>query len=151
MNTRQKNIVRNFIFVIAITLAAVVAMIHFRDYVNRKEAMLAMRQFGAVVMKYRQDHGSVPAKFQLDGIKKKIEGGARLGIISYRARWIEFGASDDEILAYTPKNYSGLIFGDGYIVLRLDGKVEWMKKNEFDKLLDSQQSQEEQKLGDEQL
>jgi hypothetical protein len=147
MNERQKSIVRNFVFVVVITIAAVIGLVNFKDYVNRTEAMRAMEHLGRVVLGYRQMHGSVPAQYYIDEIKKELEGSARLGNIAYRARWIQFGATGDEILAYTRKDYGNSVFGSGYIVLRLDGRVEWMKPQEFEPLLRSQQSAEEKKLG----
>ncbi len=151
MNERQKSVVRDFILVVVITIAAVVGLVSFKDYVNRTEAMRAMGHLGQVVLGYREAHGSVPAQYYVDEIKKKLEGSARLGALKYRARWIEFGATDDEILAYVKKDYGYLIYGTGYIVLRLDGRVEWMKEKEFESLLDSQQSLEEKRFGGEQF
>ena len=146
MDKRQKSIIYNFILVFVITMAAVVGLINFKDYVNRGEAMRAMEQLGRIVLAYRAQHGSVPAKYYVDEIKKNLEGSARLGQLRYRARWIEFGATGDEVLAYTQKRYHSSIFGSGYVVLRLDGRVEWMKKKEFRVLLDAQQSAEEREL-----
>jgi len=151
MNKRQKNIIRDFIFVVVITLSAVIGLVNFKDYVNRTEAMRAMGQLGRVVLGYRQAYGSVPAQYYVDEIKGELEGSIRLGNLKYRARWIEFGATGDEILAYTPKDYGRSIFGKGFVVLRLDGRVEWMKEKKFKALLDSQQSQEEKRLIEEQL
>jgi len=151
MNKRQKNIIQDLILVAVITIAAVVGLVNFKDYVNRTEAMRAMEHLGRVVLGYRQEHGSVPAEYYVAEVKKELEGSARLGALHYRARWIEFGAGPDEILGYTKKDYGSSIFGHGYIVLRLDGRVEWMKEKEFEALLDSQQSPEEKRLGAEQF
>jgi hypothetical protein len=148
MNKRQKSIVRDFILVIVVTTAAVVGLVNFKDYINRTEAMRAMEQLGQMVLRYREVHGSVPAQFYVDEVKKELEGSARLGALKYRARWFKFGATGDFILAYTRKDYGGSILGGGYIVLRLDGRVEWMKKKEFEALLDSQQSPEEKRDGE---
>lgn len=151
MNKRQKSIIRDFILVVVITIAAVVGLVNFKNHVNRTEAMRAMEHLGQVVLRYRESHGSVPAQYYVDEIKKELEGSARLGALKYRARWIEFGATDDEILAYTRKDYGSSILGTGYIVLRLNGRVEWMKEKEFKELLDSQQSPEEKRLDEEQF
>jgi hypothetical protein len=43
-------------------------------------------------------------------------------------------------LAYTEKKYRSLLVGKGYVVLRLDGRVEWMGKREFETLLAQHQS-----------
>ena len=146
MDKRQKSIIYNFILVFVITMAAVVGLVNFKDYVNRTESMRAMEHLGRIALAYRAQHGSVPAEYYVDEIKKNLEGSARLGKLRYRARWIEFGATGDEVLAYTQKRYHSSIFGSGYVVLRLDGRVEWMKKKEFRVLLDAQQSAEEREL-----
>ncbi|MHC4890210.1 MAG: hypothetical protein ACYTEO_12195, partial [Planctomycetota bacterium] len=81
--------------------------------------------------------------------RENLPGNVRLGNLQYRARWITFESTPDEILAYTEKNYNSLLVGKGYIVLRLGavlsdkGRVEWMGKQEFETLLAQQQSPEE--------
>jgi hypothetical protein len=149
MNRRQKTILMHFTIVIVITAVAVVAMINFKDWVNRSEGMRAMKQLGQwvnrsegmramkqlgqIVLKYRKEYGSIPPESYVDRIKESLEGHVRLGHLQYRAQWIKFESSTDEILAYTEKNYRSLL-GKGFIVLRLDGRVEWMKKQEFQTL-----------------
>jgi hypothetical protein len=54
--------------------------------------------------------------------------------------WIDFESPGDEILAYTEKKYPSSFLSDGFVVLRLNGRVEWMGKEEFKKLLAQQQS-----------
>jgi type II secretory pathway pseudopilin PulG len=142
MNRRQKSILINFITVIVITAAAVVAMVNFKDWVNRSEAMRAMEQLGQVVLWYRKDRGSVPPESYVNGIKENLQGYVRLGTLQYRAQWLDFDSSPDEILAYTEKKYRSVI-GKGFIVLRLDGRVEWMEREPFKTLLAQQQSPEE--------
>ena len=139
MNKRQKNIIRDFTTIIVITIIAVVAMINFKDHVNRSEAMRAMEHLGRIALKYREDNGAVPPESYIDDIKENLEGYVRLGKLNYRARWIDFEASPDEILAYTEKNYPSPLVGKGFIVLRLDGRVEWMNKQSFTTLLAQQQ------------
>ena len=140
MNSRQKAILANFVTVVVITAIAVVSMISFKDWVNRSEAMRAMNDLGQKVLKYRKNHGSVPPESYVDRIKENLEGHARLGNVQYRARWISFESTPDEILAYTERNYPSLLVGEGFVVLRLDGSVEWMGKQEFEVLLAQQQS-----------
>jgi len=140
VNKRQKAILVEFITVIVITAVAVVAMINFKDWVNRSEAMRAMEHLGQVVLQYRKNHGSVPPESYVDGIKEDLEGHVRLGNLYYRALWIDFDSPPDTILAYTEKNYRSLLVGKGYVVLRLDGRVEWMGKREFETLLAQHQS-----------
>lgn len=146
MNKRQKAILIDFTAVIVATAIAVVAMINFKDWINRSEATRAMQQLGQIVLQYRKDHGSVPPKSYVDRIKQNLEGHVRLGNLQYRARWIDFESPPDEILAYTEKNYHSLLFGKGFIVLRLNGTIEWMEKQQFETLLAQQQSQIEKEL-----
>jgi hypothetical protein len=147
MNKRQKSLISEFILVCVIIIVAVMALLNFKDYVNRTEAMRAMTQLGQLALDYRRERGSVPPEYYVKEIKEQLEGRARLGRLVYRARWIEYGAKGDEILAYTRGGY-GMILGSGYIVLRLDGRVEWMGEKEFKKLLDSQQSPDEKRFGE---
>ncbi|GAG04531.1 unnamed protein product, partial [marine sediment metagenome] len=72
-----------------------------------------------------------------------LEGHVRLGDVKYRGRWIDFESKPDEILAYSEKKYPSSLLGDGYVVLRLDGKVEWLRKQEFEEELAHRQSQKE--------
>ncbi len=143
MNRRQKIILRDFVTVVVITAIAVVAMINFRDWVNHSEAMRAMEDLRQRIKQYRDEHGSVPHKTWVDSQRENLPGNVRLGNLQYRARWIDFESTPDEILAYTERNYRSLLIGGGYIVLRLDGRVEWMGKKEFKTLLAQQQSPEE--------
>ena len=140
MNKRQKAILVEFIAVIVITAVAVVAMINFKDWVNRSEAMRAMEHLGQIVLQYRKNRGLVPPESYVDGIKENLEGHVRLGNLRYRARWLDIESTPDEILAYTEKNYHSLLVEKGYVVLRLDGRVEWMGKREFETLLAQYQS-----------
>jgi len=143
MNKRQKAISVKFITVIVITVVAVVAMINFKDWVNRSEAMRAMEQLGQIVLQYQKKHGSVPPVSYVDRIKERLQGNVRLGKLYYRALWIDFDSPPDTILAYTEISYRSLLFRDGYIVLRLNGSVEWMGELEFEALLAQHQSQME--------
>lgn len=143
MNKQQKKILINFAIVIVITAVAVVAMINLRNWINRSEAMRAMEHLGRVVLKYRKNYGSVPPESYVDRIKEELEGYVRLGKVNYRARWLDFESTPDDILAYTERPRSSWLFSKGYVVLRLDGRVEWLDKQEFETLLAQQQSPEE--------
>jgi hypothetical protein len=118
----------------------VIGLVNFKDWVNKSESMRAMQQLGQIVLSYREQNGSVPPNYYVDDIRKQLEGIERAGDLKYRARWIEYGAGPDTILAYTRKKYGNFLFGSGAIVLRLDGRVEWMKMKEFDELLAKQQT-----------
>lgn len=139
MTKRQKTIVKDFAIVIIATAIAVVAMINIKDWVNRSEAMRAMEHLSRIVLQYRKENGSIPPESYIDRIKENLEGYVRLGDLKYRARWIDPDSSPDEVLAYTEKNYRSFILGKGFVVLRLDGRVEWMDKQKFKTLLAQQQ------------
>ncbi len=146
MNRRQRNIIINFVSVIVITIVAVLALINFRDYVNWSESMQAMNQLSRIILNYRKAHGSVPPESYINDATEELQGKLRLGQIIYRARWIDFDASPDEILAYVYKQHNSFFVHDGYIVLRLDGRVEWMEPKEFEELLAKQQKPMEKEL-----
>ena len=146
MDRRQKNVLIDFIIVIVITAAAVVAMVNFKDWVNHSEAMRAMKQFGQIVLQYRKDHGSVPPESYVNRIKENLQGYVRLGDLQYRAQWLDFDSSPDEILAYTEKKYPSSLLDDGFIVLRLDGRIEWMGTQQFKDLLAQQQGPMEKRM-----
>jgi hypothetical protein len=143
MNRRQKSILRNTTTVIVITAIAVAAMINLKNWVNRSESMRAMEHLGRIVLQYREKYGSVPPESHIDRIKEELEGHVRLGKVIYRAQWISFESTPDEILAYTERPYSSWLFGKKHIVLRLNGRVEWMDKREIETLLAQQQSSQE--------
>jgi hypothetical protein len=140
MNKRQRAILTNIVTVLVITVVAVVAMINFKDWVNRSESIRAMEYLGQTVLQYRKEHGSVPPQSYVDRLKEGLPGGIRLGSLRYRGLWIDFESSGDEILAYAEKRYPSSFLRDGFVVLRLDGRVEWMGEEEFKKLLAQQQS-----------
>ena len=140
MNRRQKAILINFVTVIVITAAAVVAMINFKDWVNRSEAMRAMEHLSKMVQQYRREHGSIPPQSYIDSIREGLAGGARLGILQYRGRWVDFDSPPDMILAYSEKNYGLSFLESGFVVLRFNGQVEWIERQKFLSLLAKQQS-----------
>lgn len=146
MYKRQKAILIKFIVVIHITVIAIVAMVNFKDWINRSEALLAMEHLGKIITEYRDEYGSAPSQSFIDRIEEKLPGFIRLGNLQYRARWLDFEPADDEILAYTEKKYNSLLFKGGYIVLRLNGETEWMDKEQFESLLESQQTTMEKQM-----
>jgi len=139
-----------FVAVIAVTAVAVFAMINLKDLVNRSEAMRAMEHLGQKVVQYRQVHGSIPGESWVDMQKQSLAGHVRLGQLQYRGLWIDFESPPDSILAYSEKKYGSLLVGNGYVVLRLGGRVEWLEKQEFEKLLVEQQGRDEAKVLQEQ-
>jgi hypothetical protein len=114
-------------------------MINFKDWVNRSEAMRAMQHLSQVVLRYRNENGSVPPQSYVDSIRENLEGHIRLGKLIYRAQWLDLESTPDEILAYSEKKYRSFI-GKGFVVLRLDGTVEWLDKKKFQTILNQQQN-----------
>jgi hypothetical protein len=93
-----------------------------------------MEQLAKMVADYKQKNGSVPSKSYIEGLKMKLEGQVRMGRLHYRARWIGFDSPPDTVLAYVKKDYRSIFIKSGVIVLRFDGRIEWMDKTSFDKL-----------------
>jgi len=139
VNRRQKDILIDCTIVIVVTAVAIVSMINFKDWVNRSEAIRAMQHLAQVVLQYRDEHGSVPPQSYIDTIKDNLEGHVRLGNLIYRAQWLDLESTPDEILAYSEKKYRSFI-GKGFVVLRLDGTVEWLDKKKFQIILNQQQN-----------
>ncbi len=121
-------------------------MINFKSLINRSEAMRAMEHLGRIVLQYRKNYGSVPSESYVDRVKEELEGSARLGKVNYRAQWLDFESTPDEILAYTERYHHSWLFGKKYLVLRLDGCVEWMDKQKLGTLLAQQQSSMETEM-----
>jgi hypothetical protein len=140
MNRQQKWILTNFALVILVTVVTVGGMIELKNWVNRSEATRAMEQLREAVAAYKQKNGSVPPESYVAGIIKTLEGQSRLGNPNYRARWITIDSPPETILAYVGRNYHSFFSHSGAIVLRLDGRIEWMDKAAFDKDIASQQT-----------
>jgi hypothetical protein len=140
MNKRQRWIVANFAGVIVITVASVIGMVELKNRVNHSEATRAMEHLWRVVSDYKQKNGSIPPQSYIDGVKEVLEGKARIGNLQYRALGIQVDSPPDTILAYVIKEYHSLFFRPEAIVLRLNGRVEWMDKQQFEQLLSSQQT-----------
>ena len=140
MNKRQRATLIRFMTVTIVTTIAVLAMINFKAWINRSEAMRAMKHLSQIVLQYRNEHGSIPPESYINGIRERLQGNVRLGDMQYRSRWIDIEGPPDEILAYAEKKYHSLLFSDGFIVLMRDGRVEWMEKKKFEELLAQQQS-----------
>ncbi len=144
MNKRQRSIIANFIFVTAGTAIFVGAMINVKDVINKSEAIRAMELLGEGVRKYRESYHSTPPESYFNQLKNSVST-VRLGDVQYRSRWIDFDDGPDTILAYSYKNYRFFV-KRGYVVMRLDGSVEWIEREKFIKLLKKQQSDAEVKL-----
>ena len=143
VNKQQKAILVEVATVLVITLIAVVAMINFKDYINRRESITAMRQLGKIVLEYRSQNGRVPSESVFLSEKNNVKGSVRLPNLIYRGLWIDFEAEPNDILAYAEKNYPSSLLDDGYVVLMFDANTVWMGKVEFEELLAQQQSEVE--------
>jgi hypothetical protein len=143
MNRRQRALLAESLLVLFATVAAVIGMLHLKDYVNRSEAMRAMDQLGQRVLEYQKQHGSLPPQSFVDSIKGDVEGAVRLGNVNYRARWIGLDAPDDTILAYSRKRHPSSFLRDGCVVLHLDGTVEWLPMDRFAALFAAQRTSSE--------
>lgn len=146
VNKRQKAILVEVATVLVITLIAVVAMINFKDYINRREAITAMQQLGKIVLEYQRQNSRVPSESVFLSEKDNVRGSVRLTNLVYRGLWIDFDAEPNDILAYAMKNYPSSLLDDGYVVLMFDANVVWMGKAEFEELLARQQSEVEIKM-----
>jgi hypothetical protein len=140
MNKRQKWVLTNFAFLVLITAVSVAGMVELKNWVNRSESVRAMEQLQISVFTYKQKNGSLPPESYIEVIRKSLAGEPRLGDLNYRARWIKFDSPPETILAYVRKGSRSFLFNPGAIVLRLDGRIEWMDKATFDELIVSQQT-----------
>ncbi|MCX5633654.1 MAG: hypothetical protein NTW93_08285 [Phycisphaerae bacterium] len=142
MNIRQKKLVANIIVVLVFTVAMVTAFANIKNVINRSETIRATELVGKEILRYRKTNGSLPPEYYVKEYIDKI-GAVRLSDFHYRAPWIEFGSEPNStILAYSEKNYRGLVKA-GSVVLWLNGKVEWMNKKRFEQALATQQKQQE--------
>jgi type II secretory pathway pseudopilin PulG len=142
LNARQKELVANIVIVIVFTVAMVTGFANIKNAINRSEAMRAMELLGNEILAHRKTYGSLPSEYQIKQFVDAI-GAVRLTDVHYRGQWIEFGSvPDTTILAYSQKNYRGFVKA-GYIVLWLNGKVEWINKKPFEKILATQQELQE--------
>ena len=144
MNRRQKSIVLNFVFVIAVTIVFVAVMMNVRDNINKSEALREMGLLSEKVQEYSKEYGSLPPESYVIGQVRALRF-MRLGELKYRAQWIGMDAPDETILGYAYRHYHFLT-GEGYVVMRLDGEVEWIAKTTFEELLGQQQSEAELEL-----
>jgi hypothetical protein len=140
MNRRQRALLTESVMVLIATVAAVIGMVQLKDYVNRSEALRAMGQLGGRILEYRKQYGSLPSQSFVDSIKGDLEGAVRIGNVNYRAMWIGLDAPGDTILAYSQKRLPSSFLKDGYVVLRLDGTVEWMPTKQFAELFARQRT-----------
>ena len=146
MNRRQKLIIRDFCTVLALTLVALVAMISFKNYVNRSEAIKAMREIAAFTSNYKASHGSIPSESIVESVRLETLGSVRLNSFRYRGPWIQIDSDPNEILAYA-KSKKGIFVPETlYITLDLCGNVTIIKEEEFLSKMNTQFTQAEKSL-----
>jgi hypothetical protein len=142
MNIRQKKLIANIVAVTVLTMVMIVGFGNIKNSVNRSEAIRAMNILSKEVFAYREKYGSLPSE---SFVNEFIEQASlvRLTPFQYRAAWIDYGSEPKStILAYSQKCYSGLV-KSGYVVLWLNGNVEWVEKNNFDSIINKQQKTQE--------
>jgi len=140
MDKRQKKLIANVVVVVTFTVVIVVGFANIKNIINRSEAIRAIDLLGKEVLQYRKNNGSLPAENYVKQFSNQI-GAVRLTDIQYRAPWIEFGCDPNTtVLAYARKDYAGLVKSGG-IVLWLNGKVEWINKKRFERIMGTQQQQ----------
>jgi hypothetical protein len=142
MNKAQKRLILNVLGTLVIIVVFIFAFANFKDYVNKTETIRAFNQLGEKVLEYRKRNGILPNESVIDDIKKQIEGSVRIGNIYYRAQWISIDSPPETIVAYAEKKYNTFI-ESGYVLLRLDGEVEYLPVKEFKKILDKQETMAE--------
>ena len=128
-------------------MLVVVLLFNLKDVINRTEAMRAMNRISDSIKEREANYAGrkvpVPPRSVIDSLETSVQGRARLGELHYRAMWIDLNAGDDTVLAYTKRDYKSWFVSSGYVVLWLDGRVEWMEQGPFEDILAAQQSPEE--------
>ena len=135
MNRGEQAVVIKIIFGTVVTFILVVIFANVKDITNRSEATRAVDAIGKRILQYRKDNGYLPPQNYVDTIKQNVAGSVRMGKLNYRALYITRDSKPDEILAYTVQNYKSLFISSGYVVLRLNGQIEWMEKQSFEEEL----------------
>jgi len=131
MNKKQKYFLLKFLVVISVTTILIVAINNSKDFVNKSESLLAMKNLGYLINQYRNQHGKLPPESYIDEIKTKLQGSPRIGKLVYRAKWLDYITTGETIIAYAKKDSSGFILGSGYAVLKYNGNVGWLTEDEF--------------------
>jgi hypothetical protein len=146
VDRRQRAILLEVATVLVVTVVAVLAMINFKDYINRSESISAMKQVGQIVAEYRRQHNRVPSEPLVKAEMANIKGAVRISGMVYRGLWIDLEAEPNDILAYAQKSYPASLLDDGYVVLFFDANTVWMNADEFEAVLAEQQSEVEIKM-----
>lgn len=115
---------------------------NFKDYVNKTETIRAFNQLGEKITEHRKRTGILPSESAIRDIKQQIEGAVRVGNIQYRAQWISIDSPPETIVAYAEKKY-GTFIESGFVLLRLDGLVEYLPPDKFNAILSKQETMAE--------
>jgi len=146
MKKRQKSMLKEVIIVVTITTLAVLAMVNFKDYINKSEALKSMNELSTIIKSYREKYRTSPPESYIEQVKDNLQGSLRLGGVEYRSRWIDFDSPPETILAYAERNYRSPFVTSGFVVLTLDGQVQWMGTEEFEQIFATQQKPQEMEL-----
>jgi len=143
MNRKEKSFLKHAAVVIALTTAAILALMYIKDRINRFEAKRVMELVARPIVTYSDTHLTLPPQSFVEDLLENLQGYARGTSIKYRGHWVEFDGPPDQIVAYnfTPCPHSFL--PDGYTVLRLDGTITFMDAETFKSVLARQQTQAE--------
>ena len=142
MNKAQKRLVTNVIGTAVVIAIFILAFANFKDYVNKTEAIRSFDQLGKAILDYRKQYGLLPSESVMEGLRDRMEGAVRIGNLHYRAQWISIDSPPETIVAYAEKKYNWFI-QSGFIVLRLDGQVQYLPAEQFQKLLAKQETMAE--------
>ena len=145
MNKKQRSMLLRLGAVIVITAAMVIAMVNIKEVVNKKEAMLAAKNLNIEILKYKQANNKWPLQSYVDEKAEQVYGRARLGNFEYRGGLLGYVGSDDTVVFYIKRDYSGMFLDSGYIAAKVSGEVEWLSEQEFDSLMSFQWTVEELK------
>jgi hypothetical protein len=143
LNKRQLSVVRHFLIVIVVTLLFVFGLINLRDGLNRSEMQREMEVLGASIKDYRQKNGSLPSE---SWIRSQVQSFARLGNVEYRAKSVLYDSPPETIIANCMQNSYSMLIKKAYIVLRLDGSVEWLAPDVYAKTVKEQENAAQNEL-----
>jgi hypothetical protein len=136
LNKRQLSVIRHFLVVIIVTLLFIFGMVNLRDGLNRSEMQREMENLAASIKNYRQKNNSLPPE---SWIQPQLEGFARLSGADYRAKFVFYDSPPDTIIASCKQKSYSMLVKTAYIVLRLDGRIEWLSPEVFDKAMKEQE------------
>lgn len=135
LNKRQLSVIRHFLFVIIVTLLFIFGLINLRDGLNRSEMQREMEVFATAVKDYRQQNKALPPE---SWVQPQVRNFVRLGGVQYRAKSILYDSPPDTIIASCKQRTYSVFVKTAYIVLRLDGRVEWLSPPVYEKTIKEQ-------------